>query len=84
MLVNRWLITGSRCLLDHVVGPGEESRRHFEAERLGSLEVDHKIETGRAEVESAAPFGCVAGSGLPDTRTLSPCDPIFFYYTAIL
>src|ERR1700675_3569639 len=23
-------------------------------------------------------------SGLPDTRTLSPCDPIFFYYTAIL
>ena len=36
------------------------------------------------EVESAAPFGCVAGSGLPDTRTLSPCDPIFFYYTAIL
>jgi hypothetical protein len=32
----------------------------------------------------AAPFGCVAGSGPPDTRTLSPCDPIFFYYTASL
>jgi hypothetical protein len=36
------------------------------------------------EVESAVPFGCVAGSGLPDTRTLSPRDPIFFYYTAML
>jgi hypothetical protein len=23
-------------------------------------------------------------SGLPGTRTLSPCDAIFFYYTAIL
>ena len=40
--------------------------------------------SGYTEVESTAPFGCVAGSGLPDTRTLSPCDPIFFYYTAIL
>ena len=39
-------ITGSRCLFDHVVGPGEESRRQFEAERLGSPQVDHKIGTG--------------------------------------
>src|SRR5258708_19583095 len=39
-------ITGSRCLLDHLVGAGEESRRDFEAERFGSLEVDRKIETG--------------------------------------
>src|SRR5882762_8209277 len=38
-------MTGSRCLLDHVVGAGEESRRDFEAKRLGSLEVDPKIET---------------------------------------
>ncbi len=36
-------MTGSRCLLDHVVGAGEESRRDFEAKRLGSLEVDPKI-----------------------------------------
>jgi hypothetical protein len=35
-------------------------------------------------VQSATPFGCVAGSGLPDSRTLSPCDPIFFYYAAIV
>jgi hypothetical protein len=40
-------LSGSRCLLDRFVGAGEESRRDFEAERLGSLEVDHKIETGR-------------------------------------
>lgn len=28
--------------------------------------------------------GCAAGSGLPNSRTLAPCDPIFYHYTAIL
>src|SRR5713101_4069183 len=38
--------TGSRCLLDHLVGAGEKGRRDFEADRISSLEVDHKIEAG--------------------------------------
>src|ERR1700720_1450465 len=43
---NKSAKTGSRCLLDHLVGAGDESRRDFEPDCLGSAEVDHKIETG--------------------------------------
>jgi hypothetical protein len=33
-------------LFYYLVGEGEHSRRHGEAERLGSLEVEHELELG--------------------------------------
>jgi hypothetical protein len=33
-------------LFDHLVGASEHARWHFDAERLGSLEVDHQLQLG--------------------------------------
>jgi hypothetical protein len=34
-------------LFDHLVGAGDQSARNGDTERLGSLEVDDKLESGR-------------------------------------
>jgi hypothetical protein len=34
-------------LFDHLVGAGEQRRRHLKAERLRSLQVDHQLVLGR-------------------------------------
>jgi hypothetical protein len=36
-----------RILFDHLVGAGEQRRRHLEAERLCRLKVDDKLELDR-------------------------------------
>ena len=36
-----------RGSFDHIVGAGEQRRRHVEAERLGGLQVEHELELGQ-------------------------------------
>ena len=38
-----------RRSLDHLVGAHQQQGRHFDAERLGDLEIDHQLELGRLE-----------------------------------
>ena len=44
-------------LFDDFVGGSEQRRRHVEAERLGSLEVDHQLELRRLLDRQLLRFG---------------------------
>jgi hypothetical protein len=39
--------TSAAVSFEHIVGEGEQCRRHFEAKIRGGLEVDHQLELGR-------------------------------------
>jgi hypothetical protein len=45
---NRRHCLAGTFLLDHLVGAGEQSRRHVEAQRLGGLEINYELELGRS------------------------------------
>src|SRR5271166_659736 len=61
-------------LFDHFVGTGKQRQRHGEAERLGGLEIDGKLELGRQLDRQ------VGGSGaLEDAIDIGWYSPIEIY-----
>src|SRR5262249_15465101 len=51
------MVMNSRRFIDHLVGAGEQRRRHDEAERLGRRKIDHELEFGRKLYRQIAGLG---------------------------
>ena len=59
-------------LFDHLVDAGEQLRRHFEAERLGRMQVDGELELGRLQHRKLCRLGAIddaAAKASPRIRT---------------
>src|SRR6266446_6582357 len=61
-------------LFDHLVSEREQRRRYFEAERLGSLEVDHELEFGGLHNRQVGGFGAFEDFAGVDAALTSSVD----------
>jgi hypothetical protein len=73
-------VATSPFLFDHLVGAGEQRRRHLEAKRLGRLKVDHKFEMAgdrvtRRTFGGAAIRPCVISFGVANARLSAAFSP---------
>jgi hypothetical protein len=72
--LNPWPPGGTRvvCSLDHLIGAGEQRRRHGEGEQPRGLGVDHQFELGRPHNRQVCGLGTVDWLQLTPTSRSRP------------